>query len=172
MGSRIGSVRRTAGIGLVAVIAVMAVGAAPAAADGSFTAASLDACVGFTSTDLMQAAEGTELPYAGLRLYRRDGARGRSVTYCLTLSATGSPQCCSTDALITLPRWLRRDAESMRLIVAPGCQMQVSLYSSGWKRFLVKKELHSRGHREPVAVIRWFHERSDVLSVIVFSFVV
>ena len=161
MRSTVTSIGRIVLIGLLATISAGAVGYAPVAADGFVKAASLGDCVGYTSTDLTQAAEGAELPYAGVRLYRRDGMRGRSLTYCLTLSQTSSPQCCSTDEPITLPRWMRRDAESMRLVVAPGCQMQVGLYSGGWKRLLVTRELHSLGHSEPVAAHRRIPEDAD-----------
>ena len=121
----------------LALTAVLVVGAlAPGVAEGGyFEAEGLSECVGYTEHDLTTAPEGTELPFGGIRVFARDGQRGRSRTFCLTMAwIETQPNCCWASADIVLPKGLRRDAESLRFIAEPGCYVRADLYprSKAW----------------------------------------
>jgi hypothetical protein len=133
-------------------------------ASGFFQAKNLNDCIGYSSTDLMQAPQGTELPFAGIRVFRGDGQRGRSITYCLTTVWTGSPQCCSASELIKLPPWMRKDAESLRLAVAPGCSTRYDLYSPGLKHFLATARLRDFNASGPRKADRGIREPADDMA--------
>jgi hypothetical protein len=134
-------------VGLTLTLIAGLVASEPVAADGYFKAKNLSDCIEYTESDLQQAPPGTELAFGGIRLYRGDRMHGRSVTYCLTVDWDGGPHCCAASEQITLPRWIRRDVESLRLAVAPACSLDVDLYT--WQRVLIKRELHSLGATEP-----------------------
>ena len=154
------SLIRAVALSLAAVIAIGVASASPASADGYFKAKNLNDCIGYTESDLMQAPTGTEPPFGGVRLFREDDMRGRSITYCLTLDWDGG-KCCAADALIILPRSMRRDAESLRLAAASGCPLDVDLRT--WNGLLVRREIHAAN--EPHKVHRRIPEEDDDRAV-------
>jgi len=117
--------------------------ALPATADAAkYRAKNLHHCVA-TIAEWRAAPVGSELPFAGVRFYKRDGQRGYSVTFCLTaVKQRDEPEVIQHDGFteylaadpgggtpgrIRFGRWLDRNVESVRLATAPGCMLTVDL---------------------------------------------
>ena len=67
---------------------------------------------------------------AGIRLWRKDGRKGPSLTYCLEVDngfVRGNALIVAPDgsAIIKLPRWMRRHAESAQVVVNATCFVTV-----------------------------------------------
>jgi hypothetical protein len=126
---------RIAGRGVIALVVftvlTVAAGVAPAVVRaGYFETDDLHDCVGHTEQDLIAAPEGTELPFGGVRVYRKDSQRGNSHAYCLTIEHDEGQgqQCCFDRVDIVLPPGLRRDAESLRFVAASSCLVRVDFH--------------------------------------------
>ena len=157
-GSRAPVRRRAAWLALTAVLVVGALAPGVAGA-GYFEAEGLSECVGYTEQDL---TIGTELPFGGIRVFARDAQRGRSRTFCLTIEKDlGQGEgCCYASADIVLPKGLRRDAESLRLIAAPSCFVHADMYprSKAWQ---LRRQLDNFGVDEVRRRKRSIPERYD-----------
>ena len=147
----------------LALIAVLVVGAlAPGVAGaGYFEAEGLSECVGYTELDVTTAPEGTELPFGGIRVFARDAQRGRSRTFCLTIQFFPEQRgCCFANGDIVLPKGLRRDAESLRLIAAAGCYVDADMYPRS-KAWWLGRQVDNFGGSEAKRRKRSIPERYD-----------
>ena len=67
-------------------------------------------------------------PFGGVRLYAKDHQQGRSITFCLTMPYVAGPYCCTAEPQVDFPGWMRKNAQSMRLVKANECEVFVNLY--------------------------------------------
>jgi hypothetical protein len=139
------SSRTTLSLSLVAAVSVGLLSASPTA--GYFEAENLRACYGHTFKDLVSAPPGTDLPFGGVRVFAKDRRQGRSRTYCLTVSLNAG-RCCLGEAVVRLPRWLRRNAESLRLVVSDVCGISVEMKSRHPREYFTT-EIPYANHSKP-----------------------
>jgi hypothetical protein len=125
------------------VLAGVATSASVSVQAGYVKADRLRDCVGYSEEDLRAAPEGNELPFGGVRVFSRDGQRGRSKTFCLTITWDGARGCCSDSVQFALPDWLRRNAESLRLVVSPECSVWASLSDRRFRKHFGPRTLYS-----------------------------